>query len=376
MPLWNRAVITLLLVTTFLFGCTEAEQQARPPVIQPVKVHQISGFETGSFRSAPGTVVADTAVDLAFRVPGQLMEFPVSEGQQLAQGSLVARLDPKDYENKLHELQSKLKGAEAALSEASLNYARSQELIKTGAISKSNLDTALTQQQNAASNLASLQQQIVQAKQDLDYTTLYAPFSGVIAQKLVKNFQTVSAQESIARLENIADINIKVELPEAIFVLAMASLSKDPEAPAPVATFAALPGERFELNLKEYETKANPQTQTYTITFTMPQPKNVVIHPGMTAEVTGYLPSGTDKNLLLIPAGAVFSSDGKTWAWILDPQGMTVAKREVKAGELTGNQITIREGLNPGDTIVTAGVHSLQEGQQVRILEGKVGGGV
>jgi RND family efflux transporter MFP subunit len=126
------------------------------------------------------------------------------------------------------------------------------------------------------------------------------------------------------------------------------------------------------LQLKEYATKADPQTQTYQVVLQMPQPEGINILPGMTASVV-VSTSGDVKEdgSIVIPAIAVLADpSGKNYVWVVEPQNMTVHKRDVSVGQLTGSEnINILEGLEGGEKIVVAGVLKLQEGMQVRLWD-------
>ena len=142
-----------------------------------------------------------------------------------------------------------------------------------------------------------------------------------------------------------------------------------------VARFEAAPDRTFPLTFKEAAAQADPQTQTYRVTFTMKQPEGVRILPGMTAEVTlsGMLSdeeSEGTRAMLAVPASAVFSdAAGHPHVWVVDTETWTVHKRAVTLGEPTGkDQVWITGGLQPGETIVLTAVQQLEEGDTVRNL--------
>jgi RND family efflux transporter MFP subunit len=123
--------------------------------------------------------------------------------------------------------------------------------------------------------------------------------------------------------------------------------------------------------LKEYSSEADPKTQTYQITLEMPQPEEINVLPGMTATVVGQPPSGEKlRDWFVIPAVAVFADEaGKSNVWVVDKANMTVQRRQVTTGELTGTDgIQIVDGLKSGEKIAVTGVAQLREGMQVRDL--------
>ena len=104
----------------------------------------------------------------------------------------------------------------------------------------------------------------------------------------------------------------------------------------------------------------------------MDAPADVEIQPGMAGEVAGRVELPTDVAGIgyEVPLTAIFSrEDQRSYVWVIDETSQSVSAREVQTGELTPRGIYLRSGVEPGDWIATAGVHSLREGQQVRVLE-------
>ncbi|MFV0423582.1 efflux RND transporter periplasmic adaptor subunit [Oleidesulfovibrio sp.] len=374
LPSSLHILITFSLCILLLAGCSENKEEVAPPPVKPVKVMTIGGSDKGIKRVFPGKVVAGEKVELGFRVTGQLTEFSVKESQHVKEGQVVAELDKNDFYTKVRNIESQLGGAKASLNEATLNFKRMETLLKQDTISRADYDKARAAMDNANAKVLSLAQQLKQANQDLEYTTLRAPFSGVIAKKYVKNYEQVQAQQPVLRLENTDRLDIEVETPE--FVIVQLRNQNRAKMPPPIARFSAFPGRSFELSLKEYQTSANPQTQTYTVTLTMESPEDIELLPGMTADVEGTLPFGDDIQATSLPVSAVVGGEtDEPYIWQLDKESMTVSRKPVSVGAVHQDKITIMEGLEPGMTVVVAGANYLHEGQKVRILEGKIGGG-
>jgi RND family efflux transporter MFP subunit len=139
-----------------------------------------------------------------------------------------------------------------------------------------------------------------------------------------------------------------------------------------IVRFDTFPDREIEAEIKEIGKEASKTTRTYPVTLIMDQPENIKVLPGMAGKATRAVAVSEmqDQPGIVIPETAVFSSDDSdtTYVWVLDEQTKTVSKREVKAGELLDTGIAITDGLKPGEWIATAGVHYLQEGQQVSIL--------
>lgn len=413
-----KTVIAGLVMAFFFNSCGKEEEKApETKVVRPVKMMTITTGGERLKRSFPGTVRASQRVDLSFQVSGPLTELQVEEGQEVKKGDLLARIDPRDFEVKLRNakaklatsratlkamkqarpedikrLEAKVSKAEAALKLAKSDYDRVMRIKKqdAGAVSQGMVDKALEKRDRAEAEVRDAKQELrigklgarpedIQAKEaeirslkanvdaakdQLGYTYLRAPFSGTIAKRYVDNFQKVQAKEPILSLQDISQIEILVDVPEDIMAGAKKTRAADT-----VVEFAAAPGKRFKVKLKEYSTEADPKTQTYRVVLTLPAPENINIFPGMTATVSGAR-SQKGSSRIVIPAIAVVADhDGVSNVWIIDKETMTSKKRKVRTGNLTGkDSIEILDGLNSGEMIAIAGVSRLREGMEVRPL--------
>ncbi|WP_442497325.1 efflux RND transporter periplasmic adaptor subunit [Methylobacter sp. sgz302048] len=336
--------------------------------IRPVKLMKVSGSLAGKTRKLPGTVRASDRADLAFQVPGTLIELPVKEGQKVKKGTLVARLDPRDYETNLRNAEGVLAKAQAALVYATAEHRRYVKVKETdpGAVSDSMVALKLAAEKVERANLQSAKASVATARDQLEYTRLKAPFDGLIAQKYVDNYQEVQAKQAILSLQNVTDVEVLMDVPE----LMIAPIRK--AKPHFYAEFAADPSRRFDLEVKEFATQADPATQTYRVVLVMPAPAGIRILPGMTVNVgiefAEDVEAGTE---MIVPAIAVFADDaGRPQVWVVDPQTRQVHRRAVTTGELTGSDsIRIVSGLNADETIAVSGVSKLREGQTVRALK-------
>ena len=368
-------VASLYVGMAFIFiGCGNKEEPVIEEIIRPVKTMTVeAGPEIAGF-TLPGKVRASQRVELAFKeVGGRLIELPIAgrEGQEVKEGDLLARIDPRDFQTRLRNVQGRLKEAIASLDLANAEYDRVKRIQQQdpGAISGADIDRKREAVNMMEGRIKSLRAEVAAARDKLSYTQLKAPFTGLIARRFVDNFQEVKPKQPILALEDVSSVEILVDLAENVMALARA----DTEATiTSVAEFPTAPGKKFDLELKEYATKADPATQTYQVVLQMPQPEEISILPGMTATVTVSLGSKGVKGMaVVIPAIAVLAEpDGKSFVWIVDPKEMSVRKQEVKVGMISGSEnIDVTEGLEGGETIAVAGILQLQDGMKVRVWE-------
>jgi RND family efflux transporter MFP subunit len=331
-------------------------------LVRPVKTMLIEATGASGQRNFPGRVEAANRATLSFQVAGKLEEILVKEGQDVTAGQLLARLDPKDFEVVVNDRAAIFKRSEA-------DFKRAKELVEKGHISRSDHD-------KLEANFVSARAALDQAKNDLSYTKLNAPFAGTISKRLVENYEQVNAKQEVLELRDLENLEIKFDVPENLVQRLKKERpgqtgAKEVSQRRIYASFAGLPGKQFELTYKEAATQADAKTQTFEITMTMPRPQGLQILPGMTANVRVSLAGlvEMDKTSYRIPASAVVGDNTlEPRVWLVDPETLTVHAREVKVGKLRGRDIEVLEGLDPGDRIVVAGGAYLAEGMRVSLL--------
>jgi RND family efflux transporter MFP subunit len=357
-------------------ACSKKEEQVVEEVVRPVKTIVVKAAGEISGLTLPGKVRASKRVELAFkRVGGRLNELPIAgrEGELVKEGELLARIDPKDFQTKLRNAEGQLKEARAGLQLAKKEYERVLNIQKkdAGAISAADIDRKREAVGKMEGRINSLKATVDDAKNELSYTRLLAPFAGVIARRHVDNFQTVQPEQPIVSLQDVSHVELLVDVPENVVAYSRAAGENAIEA---VAEFPTAPGKQHALEFKEASTDADPATQTYQVVLQMPQPEGINVLPGMTASVMISASSSegeTPEGKILIPAIAVVADpQGKNYVWVVDSNDMTVKKRDVRVGRVTGSEnIDVLEGLEGGETIVVAGVLKLKDGMKVRLWD-------
>ena len=362
-------LVPALLSIIILTGC--GEENVEKNFIRPVRTMEVQTLDAIGSRSFPGRAQASQEVNLSFRVTGPLIVRAVDIGTVVKKGDLVAKIDPRDFEVALRDVQGQLANAEATRARSKKDYDRLVAIRKkdAGAVSEAMLDKASDNFESAKAAVKSLQASEDSAKDRLEYASLKAPFDGIIVATFVENFQHVSAQQKVVRLLDDSRVEMVVNIPESLIGSAKYIHTAS-------VVFDTHPDTLVNATVKEIGTEASQSTRTFPLTLSMEQPDEFKILAGMagkTVAVEADFPDSSTTTALEIPLSATFSSgdDGLTRVWTVDPEKKTVHQQEVTIGPLTDNGITILTGLAPGDILVTAGVHYLQEGQQVLLSQAK-----
>jgi RND family efflux transporter MFP subunit len=352
----------LCLLAALSSACDKEEE--RPVVAQPVRVFVIGDGKEMPFRSFPGEVVSPRTGRLSFEVSGRLVEFPIQNGQLVKKGDLIGQLDTADF-------VAARDSAQASFDAAKSNFERSEGLQKRGAVAMAVLDRARQELDMADAALRT-------ATRALEETRLLAPFDGRIANRIARELQNVRAQEQVAILEDISTLEIEINIPERDMMLGSRGLTVDEarELIEAKVEFSTVPGQRIDLDLKTFSTRANPVSRTFLVSFAFEPPPDQNILPGMTATVmlrrapdAGTGAAG-GKPVRMVPVEALTTHSGASNVWRLDPESMKVSAVPVEVEAIKGGAALIRtEALANGDEIVASGARFLAEGTPVRRME-------
>lgn len=322
-------------------------------LIRPVKTATASS-QSVIRKDFSGIVEAVEYVKLAFRVSGQVINLPVVEGQRVKKGQLIAAIDPRD-------ISLQYAADKAAYETAAAQVERNKRLLGRQAISVQEYEISVANYQKAKSAYEL-------SSNNMRDTKLTAPFDGSIEKRLVENYQRVNSGEGIVQLVNTQKLRIKFTVPDDYLYLLRA---KDVTFKV---VFDTYPGTTFNAKLEEYLDISTAGTGIpVTITIEDPAFNRSLydVKPGFTCKIklASDVAPFLEEKLVNIPLSAIFgeSENQRTYVWVVKDN--KVSKREVTVYSPTGEaNALISAGIQPGETIVIAGVHQLVDGQTVKVI--------
>lgn len=349
-------VTAALTMSGLLAGCDDAPPPPDPGP-RPVKLLEIGEAGAGATREYPGRVKAGKYSEMGFEVPGRVTDFVFTEGTDVDKGAVLAKLDPRDY-------QARYDSSMAKLAHARSERDRYKEMYDKEVKPYSEYEMRLRSFEVAEADLA-------EARKALDDTILRAPFDGVMARKLVDQFENVLAKQAVLVMQNDDMLELKVSVPERDLTGGASSRKESveelTELLSPRVVVSSLPGREFPASMKEIANVADPTTRTFEATFLFEKPADANVLGGMTAKLIVSLIDAEAANGIWIPSTVVVSNDGAEPAvWVVDPETLVVSSRRVKLGDLRGDSVLVTEGLRNAETIAVSGVHSLRDGMTVR----------
>jgi RND family efflux transporter MFP subunit len=351
----NRpAMIVPALAASMLVlgGChqeTTAPEPVRPVLSTVLEPSQSDGTV------AVGVVQPRFKTDLAFRVLGRLTARPFNVGDIVAQDQTVGTIDATALELAVRAAKAELAKAEAQLANARATEVRQRTLITSDATTKQTLDNAEQARAGAEASVARARASLTKATEQLGYAQLKADFAGVVTAVGAEVGQVVAPGQSVLTVarpdvrEAVVDIGEDFPLPLDVGLPFKVSLQ-------------LLPAVQVEGRVREIAPQADPMTRTRRVRIAL---KDSPPSFRLGATVTAKL----DKDqtpILRVPASAVLVKDGENFLWVVHLPASTVSLHKVDLAVDQGG-VRVSRGLVAGARIVTAGVHSLRQGQQVRI---------
>ncbi|CAH0539628.1 efflux RND transporter periplasmic adaptor subunit [Vibrio marisflavi] len=351
--------IVIFCTLLFLAGCGDKQQTQQ---LKETKVKAASLKENASKGNVyfPAVANAATKAELSFRVAGEVVKVNVRGGDKVKKGEVLALLDPTDY-------KLDVDNASARYKVINNQYQRSKPLVKKGLLAQSQFDELAAERGIA---LADLQL----AKLRLSFTKLLAPYDGIISVVDVEKFENIQLGQQIINIQNLSNLDVLVQIPDRLYTN-RPTLEKLAQFKAFVRTPS---GQEYPVSIKEFTTEPNPTTETFTVTFDMPMPKDEIILDGMAVQIRAAK-ENSNINLntrVLVPIEAIFNADGDAlernakYVWVIN-QDNTVSKQLIKVGKATNNHIQVLEGLTPENRVVIAGITKLREGMKVQVVSGR-----
>jgi RND family efflux transporter MFP subunit len=329
-----------------------------------VVLERVHGISSGTAKSYPGIVKASNTAKLAFRVSGPLVRVNIKPGDAVKKGQVLMQIDPQDYQDKIRVLAAKKAGSVSQLETARLDFARVKKLFAQNVVPQADYDHAQNAVNSLAASVDAVKAQLRIARHQLGYTSLRAPYDGIITLQLIENHEMVQAGRVVVGLHDISTLEIEIKVPENEIINHGLKGGE-----AALVTFPAMADQRFPIRLKEWNTEADRITRSYAMAFTLPAPADFMVLPGMTAEVVWSTP-GKQLDLITIPARAlVTDNSGASCVWVFDDTTSKAVKKTVEVGGLNGSsRIVVKSGLAVGERIVTEGVDFITSAMELKAI--------
>lgn len=350
------SLATVAAVAGLLVACSKPEPAPEP--VRSVKVLTVAPATFESSREFAGEVRPRIESRLGFRVPGKIVRRQAEAGQRVKPGDVLAQVDPQDFRLAADAARAQVAAAQTNRDLAAADFRRYQALKDQNFISGAELEKRDTALKAAQAQLEQAQAQLAAQSNQARYTNLVADSAGVITGIEAEPGQVVAAGAPVVRIAQDGPRDVVFSVPED----KVAAIK--PGTPVGVRVWS---GGTFEGKVREVGASADPVTRTFTVKVGLEGRDQPPL--GTTAYVSPQGLSMAGAQVIKLPTSALRQDGGATAVWVLDKPSMTVRSQPVQVATADGNEAVIAAGLQPGMTVVAAGVHVLSPGQKVRLWE-------
>jgi membrane fusion protein, multidrug efflux system len=365
------SAVALGIVCASFSACTGAEskqQQAQAAGPHPVSVAvaKVDRQDVPVYLVGLGSVTAFYTANIKSRVDGQIMRVNFQEGQIVKEGDLLILIDPRPYQVQLEQMQAQFFKDQASLRDARLNLDRYTTLIPSGSIAQQQVDTQKSLVDQLDGQVRTDQAQIDNAKLQLVYCNITAPFTGRVGLRQVDPGNIVHAADTnpMLILTQLQPIAVIFTLPEDQLptvaqhmknsTLLVEAFSRDDQTKLATG------------KLQTIDNQIDQTTGTAKLKAVFDNKDNQ-LWPNQF--VNANLLLETRKNSTVLPTAAILRGPQGTFVYLVKPD-KTVEARTVTLALTQGNTAVVTSGLNPGDTVVTDGQDKLQTGSRIEPRNG------
>src|SRR5947209_5347880 len=329
------------------------------PVAVPVTAEAVKSQDVPTQLTAIGSIQAANTVVVRSRVDGELQKVAFTEGQIVKEGDLLAQIDPRPFQAALDQAVAKKAQDEAQRANAQRDLVRYNQLGAYATGQQRDTQVALVDQLGA--QIQGDQAAIDNARTQLSYTRITAPLSGRTGFRLVDQGNIVHASDAnglvtIAQLEPIAGI---FTLPERYLPDVQTAMQA-----GPVKVWALQQDAKTEIaqgTLALIDNSVDPATGTIRVKAMFPNEEDK-LWPGQFVNIR--IQTGIIKDATIAPATAVLHGQDGLYAYVVKPDNK-VEPRQLKTGYSTEQFVVVKDGLKPGETVVTQGQYRLTAGTLV-----------
>ncbi|PRC93307.1 efflux RND transporter periplasmic adaptor subunit [Solimicrobium silvestre] len=324
--------------------------------VRPVRAVMVGAGSADVLAEFSGELRPRVESRLGFRVAGKIVARKVDVGTVVKRGQLLMQLDGQDLALAQVQSSAGLRAAESSRDLARAELKRYTELRAENFVSQAVLDSKTTAYQGAQASYEQAAAAQKNQSNQSSYGSLLADVDGVVTEIDAEVGQVVAAGTPVVRVAQSGEIDAVIGIPEDK-VNAIRNISD-----VRVRIWAN-PNSSIAGKLRELSPIADPVTRTYTVKIALPNDvKDIKL--GMTAYVTFAAKTAT--SVLKLPTTALFQDKNVTSVWLVEQGHVRLVPIQV-AGS-AGEDVLVASGISAGQTVVTAGVNMLKEGQKVQIL--------
>jgi RND family efflux transporter MFP subunit len=369
----SSALAVCAALVLALSGCEEEKVAAPPPSPPEVVLTEVAKETVPIILDASGTIKPIKRIEVVPRVTGFIFERYFTEGSFVEEGQPLYLIDPRPFEDQLAQLEAELEGQQAELAFWQSEDVRYRKLEKQGAASKERTEGVRAKLQTSMAEIEATKVKIRNAKLDISYTRINAPFYGLIQQTRLNQGDLATKEQDILTTLVMMDpiyVIFHLSRSQVFDVQKLKRRGGAFDLEDMVIEVVLSDGKLFDNKgrVDFIGTEIDPSTDSVTIRGILENPtKNEVqdfdLIPGQYAPVRFTV--GETPDALVIPQTAVVETQAGAHVYIV-AQDNKAERRSVELGRTHGGKVIVTEGLEEGERVVSLGVQKVKSGSEVK----------
>ena len=366
---WQGRAAALLAVLVALSACEEKNTYVPPPP-PGVTVARPVVREVTHYLQATGNTSAINTADLVARVAGFIEAIKYNDGDFVKKGTVLFIIEQKPYELKVQQAEASEKSARASLKRSQADYARQAELVTSGSTTQAKLDDATANRDSAQASLDQSVASLKQAELDYSYTSVAAPFDGIVTRRQVSVGAYVGSGATptvLATIVQVDPIYVDFTVNEQDVLRIRAEVRKRGLTPQDLKKVPVEIGLQTDEgyphrgHLDYAAPTVDASTGTLAARAILDNAKRVML-PGMFVRVR--VPTEVEDKALLVPDSSLGNDQSGRYLLVVGKDNV-VEQRNVQIGQREGSLRVIAKGLKPDDQVIVAGLLRAIPGQKV-----------
>lgn len=345
----NKRFLTISLMASALLlqGCTKPangeENEEEAELAIPVEAALVENGDMAAFYTGTATLEADKQALVVAQITGVVLTVNAEEADYVEAGDVLAVVEPDRYALEVERTNASLKRLQT-------DYQRKKELYAKKLVSTEDYErtSAEYEAQKAAHELAKL---------ELEYTSIKAPISGYISERMVRAGNLVTLHQPVFHITSYNPLLAVLHVPER----ELSVLSKGLEVSMSID---AWPGESFTGKVIRTSPVIDTNTGTFRVTAEI-YDHGEMLKPGLFGRIK--ILYDLHEDVPVIPRNAVITEDELSHVFVINAEG-SASRRGIQLGFESNGMVEVTEGLQKGETVVTAGKGSLSDGMRVEVV--------
>jgi membrane fusion protein (multidrug efflux system) len=371
MMLSKAKTMMIIGIATIAVSCGDKPAPQAPPGPTWVKVDTVKTTDASFYEEYPATLIALNQSEIRAQVTGYVTGVYFKDGQKVSKGQKLYSIDAQVYNANFQQAQANLQLQETNLMKAQKDADRYHELDKHDAIAKQQVDYADAALEAAKKQVLSAKATVNSVRANVNFATIYAPFTGTIGISNVKAGTSVVAGQTVLNTvstDNPIAVDFALDQKDIYrFIQLQNQSAKGKDTTFSLSFGTQVYPEYGSINL--IDRAVDPQTGTIKTRLQFNNDKGM-LKPGMNTTVRVL---NNSAKAVIVPYKAVGEQLGEYFVYVVTDSSK-VTQKKVQLGKQIGSNVIVKTGLNAGEKVVVEGVQKLREGAAITTVAPKPAG--